>query len=248
MTPRQKPILSLALLFPLSLLPTAAHPNENPSAQEIVAASVAASGGAKLEAIQTVRRQAAMHLEGNMFGTLDGSWEIAFEPGKRGFQQTVFAGTASTIAWDGTSAWSESAAGTRPLNPWELALNRWLWELSYLHALARDQRLSSLRRVGEESIDDRNHYVLEQVDENGTATRIFVDAETWLISRLASSIDIPTLGLCQVTTDYSDYRETEGALLPYRASQVFENLWTYEAEFTDTEINPKLQEDLFLEP
>ena len=250
MVMRQVRFLSLILGLGLSLVSGAARPagvEAVPalSVEDIVAASVAASGGEALDSVRGVRRDADMHLEGDMFGVLDGRWEIAFVPGQRGFQKADFGSGATAIGWDGSVGWEETAMGLRVLNAEEIALNRWLWELSFLHALVRDSRSGALKRLSDESIDETLHYVLEYADDRGTQTQIYVDSETSLISRLATSIDIPMLGRCAVATDYADYREIDGLMLPQAMSQVFENLWVYQARFTETEINPELPESMF---
>lgn len=244
--------LSWTLALGLGLVSAAARPAgveaaSALSAEDIVAASVKAAGGEALDSVRTVRRRADMHIEGD-FGALDGTWEISFYPGQRGFQKAHLGNDATSIGWDGTVGWELTDMGLRDLNAEEIALNRWLWELSLLHALARDSRIGSLKRVGDESIGETLHYVLEYTDEHGTQTQIYVDSETSLISRLATSIHIPMLGRSGVTTDYSDYREIDGLMLPQVTRNVIENLWVYQAKFTETEINPELPESLFERP
>lgn len=255
MTHRHVRFLSwtLGLGLGLGLLSTAARPEGAEtasalSAEEIVVAAVRAAGGETLDEVRTVKRRAEMHLEGEMFGTLDGTWEIAFYPGKKGFQRADFGSAATSTGWDGAAGWEETEMGLRSLAAEEIALNRWLWELSPLHALARDSRVGSIQRVADEEINGALHYVLEYTDELGTRSRIYVSSRTRLISRIATSIYIPMLGRCAVTNDYSDYREVEGVVLPQVSSQVIEGLWVYRARFTETEINPELPESLFENP
>jgi hypothetical protein len=219
-----------------------------PNAQQIVAASVAASGGPALDAVRSMRRRADMHIESDMFGVLDGKWEISFHPGKNGFQTSSFGSDSSSIGWDGTAGWEQTGAGLRALNQEEIGLNRWLWEMSLLHAMVRDSRADELERIADVTIDDAPQYVLEYEDEQGTTTRIYVDQETSLISRLESSVFLPVLGRTLAMTDYSDYQDVEGIQLPQTTHQVIENLWIVDATFTENQIDPELPESLFEHP
>lgn len=253
MRPRHDGTLTWALALGLGLVLSGARlraveATADLSAEDIAMAAVDAAGGEALDAVRTVRRRAEMHLEGEMFGVLDGTWEIAFVPGQRGFQRADFGSDATTTGWDGARAWEESGTGLRDLNAEEIALNRWVWELSPLHALARDSRLGSFERAADEVIDGVVHYVLASTDEQGPQTRIYVSSETRLVSRLSASIFIAMLGRCAVVNDYADYRELESVMLPQTASQVIENLWVYRATFTETEIDPELPESLFEYP
>ncbi len=253
MTTRQLCLLSGALglgltLFPTTSLAEGSGDSEALSPSEIVAASVAASGGAALDAVQSVRRRAEMHLEGDLFGSIDGTWEIGFVPGQKGYHEDDFGSGVTSVGWNGTVAWEDTEAGLRDLNPQEIALNRWLWELSFLHALERDSALGGLERLDDETVGETLHYVLEYTDEHGTQTRIFVDSETSLISRLSSWIELPMVGPSAVTTEYFDYRDFDGVLLPQASTQVIENLWVFAAKFTETEIDPDLPESRFERP
>lgn len=220
------------------------EPSER-SLEEIVAASLSASGGAALDAVKTWTRRGDMHVESDMFGIVDGSWEIAAELGKRGFQKSVVGPSETTVAWDGENAWEVSMMGMRDFSAIEIWLNRWTWEPSLLHALSREG--ASLERLPDELISERDHTCLGYTSPEGDVTRIYIDSETQLITRLATTLEMPT-GPTAVTTDFSDYAEIEGVMLPGSMHQVIENLWVVDIAFQETEFNVELGSELFERP
>ena len=236
-----KLLVACSLLLALG---TVANASDSPSATEVVAASIAASGGDALDGIASVRRQATMHLEGDMFGSLEGNWTIAYQPGKRGFQTTQFSGAKTEIGWNGERGWEESPMGTQELDSNGIWLNRWLWEINLLHAIERDGS-HRLERLADTALGGVMHYVIEAVDEHGLATQIYVEPSTSLISRLATQIEMGPLGLSAVTQDFADYAEVSGVKLPQTFRQTIEGLWSYEAKFSRTEFGVDLDDEMF---
>ena len=242
--PRRLRIVTKILSSFLLVGAGAANTSDGLSAADIAAASIAASGGESLARIETVRRQATMHLQGDMFGSLEGEWTILYRPGRRGYQSTDFAGAKTEIGWNGERGWEQSPMGFRELDASGVWLNRWLWEINLLHAIERDGS-HRLERLADDVIGAVTHYVVEATDERGLATRIYVDPSTSLISRLASQIEIGPLGLSAVTQDFADYRDVDGVMLPETFRQTIENLWSYEATFSETELGVELDDGLF---
>lgn len=242
--PKKRQITTIPLLVSMIALGAAAQESDGPTAVEIAAASIAASGGERLDQVKSVHRQATMHLVGDMFGALEGQWTIAYRPGKRGFQASDFPGARTEIGWNGVRGWEASAMGLQQLDPNGIWLNRWLWEINLLHAIERDGS-HRLERLADAAINDALHYVITATDERGLVTRIYVDPSTSLISRLATEIEMGMLGLSAVTQDFADYAEIDGVQLPQTFRQTIEGLWSYEATFGETELGVELDEEMF---
>jgi hypothetical protein len=227
----------------------AASPAPDRTARQIVDASIAASGGAALDAVGSVRRKADFHIDSPLFGVLDGTWTVAFAPGRRGFHEADLGVSRTAMIWNGETAWEEGPNGLRDLDPEELAINRAQhWELSFLHALARDGKADAVARLADEPKDGVAHYVLEHKSESGRSTKIYVDPATHLIARLATSLEITGLGRVAITDDFADHAAFEGVMLPRSTSQVIEKLWKSETKYTETQVNVELPEDLFARP
>ena len=220
------------------------------SAGDIAARSIAAAGGARLDSVASVRRQGDIHISGEMFGELDGTWTVAFIGGKKAFQIADFMQAATSTGWDGANGWEESVMGTRDLHPAEIAVNKLLWEVNTLHAAVRDGRGDELKRLADEALAEVAHYVvhLPASDGLGEGFRIYVHPETWRISRVATFIEIPPQGTSAVVCEFFDYAETDGVWMAGRTKQSFENLFDLETVYKSTEIDPELDDSLFAKP
>ncbi len=258
-TSNKRPCPSLATSFvflPLTILwfalslPAAGETSEppGPTTDEIVAASIDATGGAALDAVKAVKREGTLHLDSPVFGVLDGTWKVAFIPGRKGYQIADFGVAATATGWNGNAGWESGAMGVRDLAPDEVALNRIGWEINVLHALVRDGMKGGLVRIADAAIDDRPHYVLEYTSETDAKLQIYVDANNFLISRLTSTIAIPQMGTAAVTLDFADYADYGEIQLPQSSSQTIEGLWVIEMAYTSTDLEPALDASLFEKP
>jgi len=70
--------------------------------------------------------------------------------------------------------------------------------------------------VGKDKIGDKAVYVLNFAPKAGPASRIFLDAETYLIIKTVSKANIPEAGgEMEQTTEVSDYRTVNGVKAPF---------------------------------
>ena len=105
---------------------------------------------------------------------------------------------------------------------------------------------------GREKVGDRDAYALvvtpPAAAQARTPVRFFIDAETYLQSRIVVKVDIPQVGgEIEQTTDFSDYRDVDGFKVPFtiRAASVVQ---TYTITFTKVENNPKIDDAVFAKP
>lgn len=68
-----------------------------------------------------------------------------------------------------------------------------------------------------EKVNGKDAVVLLITPETGSPTRMFLDAETYLLNRIVSTINSPQLGGdIEQTTDLSDYRSLDGVKVPFQ--------------------------------
>jgi hypothetical protein len=75
--------------------------------------------------------------------------------------------------------------------------------------------------LGKEQTGSREAYVLRVIPKTGPASRMFFDAENYLLVKTVLKINIPQLGQdVDQTVEYSDYRDVDGVKVPYRMRSV----------------------------
>ena len=66
-----------------------------------------------------------------------------------------------------------------------------------------------------EKVGDKDAFVLTVTPQTGPASRVFVDAASYLPLRLVVTLDVPEAGKVEQTTDLTDYREVDGIKVPF---------------------------------
>ena len=69
--------------------------------------------------------------------------------------------------------------------------------------------------AGKEKIGDHDAVALTITPREGPASKLFVDADSYLPVRLIVTLDLPQVGRVEQTTDLSDYREVDGVKVPF---------------------------------
>jgi outer membrane lipoprotein-sorting protein len=105
---------------------------------------------------------------------------------------------------------------------------------------------------GREKVNDRDAYALVITPPAAAQSRIpirfFIDAETYLQSRIIVKIDVPQVGgEVEQTTDFSDYRDVDGYKVPFRI-RASSAVQTYTIAFSKVENNPKFDDAVFSKP
>jgi len=100
---------------------------------------------------------------------------------------------------------------------------------------------------GKEAVGDRQALVLTIQPKSGSATRLFVDAETYLPLKTVIKVDLPQVGELEQTTEFRDYRDVDGFKVPFevRASSAVQSSSIVLAK---VEHNTKIDESLFSKP
>jgi outer membrane lipoprotein-sorting protein len=102
--------------------------------------------------------------------------------------------------------------------------------------------------VGKEKVGSREAYVLLYTPKTGPASRLFVDAETWLLLRAVVRVESLELGgEVEQTSDMSDYREVDGVKVPF-AVAIVNPPQRITITLTKVEHNKPIDEAMFSRP
>ncbi len=116
------------------------------------------------------------------------------------------------IGFDGTAAWLQGPRGLRDLGGSQLA------ELKRDADLRGDLRLRELYPemavAGKERIGERDAYVIVSRISDKRLERLYFDAQTGLLLRIAATTETPLARLPEETV-FEDYRDVDGVKLPF---------------------------------
>lgn len=102
--------------------------------------------------------------------------------------------------------------------------------------------------VGKEKVGSREAYLLLYTPKTGSGSRLFVDAETWLLLRAVVKVESPELGgEVEQTSDMSDYRDVDGVKVPF-AVAVVNPAQRITITLTKVEHNKPIDETMFSRP
>lgn len=215
-----------------------------PPAEEIIAKYVAASGGATALSNQKTRVSKGVE-------TLPDGKQIQIEVDQAAGNKyaEVITGApqegagAFTLIFDGTKGWAKNSRGTNPLDPLQNSHVRRIADFNL--ALDIAELFPKMRVIGKGKLGDREAWVaISQLAPHQTA-RLYFDAETGLLSRIMILVETP-VGRIPGQLDFSDYRDVDGAKLPFTVS--FAGIdarsgWT--RKFTEIKANVPVPDSVF---
>jgi outer membrane lipoprotein-sorting protein len=239
------------LVFLTTILFTGCHKGSGSlSLDEIVERNTDAMGGrAAIEAVQSI--QIDLHIKDPSFEV--GGIYYAARPGKMRIDVSAEGKHVFTEAFDGQSGWQWDGKGEqKPATEKATAALRHGVELPGklfgLHELnARGHRMKS---IGREQIDGVNYYVLQLVLNDGYTVSLYVDPNSWLVTRrrdvrpLHVDVDPAPTTVEQVS---SGFRDVNGVKFPFATTETDLNIGKLlESTVTKSvKINPKLPPALF---
>jgi hypothetical protein len=201
----------LACLVLAGLGASAAHAQ---TVDEIVARHIAARGGTeRLQAIRSVR------MTGTARGRAGSTALVLREVDRLGRIRTelTFQGITAVYACDGTRGWQVSPFDGS-LEPQLMSEERTL--LAHEQAdidgplvgwKAKDH---SVTLAGRQAIAGRDAYVLDMTLRGGSARRVFIDAQSYLLVRTESTRKVHGHTVALETT-FGDHREVGGVVFPH---------------------------------
>jgi hypothetical protein len=214
-----------ALLLSLSAILIAGcfKGSDSISLDEIVERNTNAMGGrSAIEAVQSI--QIDLHIKDPSF-EVEGTY-YAMRPGKMRIDVSAQGKHVFTEAFDGHHGWQWEGKGEQKpaIEKATAALRHGVelpGKLFGLHELkARGHRLSL---IGREQIEGVNYYVLQLVLNDGYTTSLYIDPNSWLVTRrrdvrpLHVDVDPTPTTIEQVS---SDFRAVNGLQFPFATTEI----------------------------
>ena len=220
------------------------------TADEIVAANIAATGGEDAIArIESITSTGKVHIESPLFGQLDGTFEAVRVPGKGYFEAIDLTVARQNKGWDGTTAWEQGPSGLRMIAGPEATS---LQLQSFVAPLAARLELAGadlgVERLDDAELNGRPHFVLEVSGGDAPTTTLFLDRETRLVSRSTAPASIPGLGEVKAVTDFGDYESIDGVMLAMTITVDMEGVSTTRVTWESTVFNTDVDESIFAVP
>lgn len=234
--------------------PPAPAVTQSPTADELAEKYLAAIGGrAALEKLETrvATGTISMSVQGN---AISGPAEMSAKAPNK--SRTYFTldltplGAAEMVVdqrCDGKAAWvHNSMQGDRDITGSQLqALVNSTFPSPLLDYRAAG---TTLTVVGRETVAGRPVHVLEFTPKAGRPSRMFLDAETFLVVRLVSKLEVPEMGGdVEQRTDLEDYRPVDGVKVPFTI-KIATGMQEFAIALSKVEHNKPLDEAIFSKP
>jgi outer membrane lipoprotein-sorting protein len=224
------------------------------TAEEVIEKSVAALGGRAAHAKVKSRSMTGTIILSTPGGDIKGSIEILnAAPNK---QRTLIKADLTAFGagplvvdqrFDGSSGYVlDSLQGNREITGNQLDNLR---NGSFPHPFLNYKELGTTARlVGTEKASEREAYVLVFEPTSGSSVRQFIDAETYLPIKTVATVNVPQLGQdVEQTTEFLDYRETDGIKIPFKVSST-SSIQGFTVTIDNVEHNGTVDQSLFSKP
>ena len=102
--------------------------------------------------------------------------------------------------------------------------------------------------VGKDKIGEKDVLVIQVTPKSGSASKQFIDAETFLLLKTVATVNVPQLGGdVEQTVEFSDYRDVNGVKVPFtlKASNPAQS---YTVTVKTVEHNKPIDEKSFVKP
>ena len=114
--------------------------------------------------------------------------------------------------------------------------------------LAYKEAGTMIELQGKDQIGGRAVIVLMYTPKAGPASRMFIDAETFLLVRATTKLNVPEAGgAVEQISDVSDYRDVSGVKVPFSVRST-SPAQTVVITLSKVELNPQLDEAIFSRP
>jgi hypothetical protein len=242
---RSSKYVSIAIVLCAAVLDAQAPATPTPTVDDIVAMNLKARGGVDL-----LRATESMKMTGTVSSPAgQARLTLWMKRPNRKRTETEFGGQKSVEAYDGTTAWramGDMPPQTLPPSPQlDEAKNR-----SELDPILLDykERGRSVELLGREKAEGGDVFHL-RITEKGRVTHYYVDATTGLDRKMVNRIVSPEgLGAAQVELRFSDYRETQGRMVPFALQQVVDGKPLAQTKLDAVEFNIPIDDGLFRMP
>ena len=214
------------------------------TAEEIVQKMIEANGGRKaLESIDDTTMTGTIDLIQN---GLSGELTVyKKEPGKMRFDLEVM-GMVITQAYDGNLAWwtnpqtgateempeSEAASMIRDALPTDAIINPEKYGISFEYK-------------GKETLDGKDHYIIEQTYADGFKLALYVDCASYLTTKSKGTMS-SAMGEVEFEQVAADYKKVNGLMVAHTVTTYVNGTESRVITLTDIQYNTGLEDSLFM--
>ncbi len=243
----------MAKLLTVAIVLGAAAAASAQTADEIVDKTLAAMGGRATLGKLTSRSSVGTMTVSTPAGDIAGSIEVLNAvPNKSRTLITLdlsAVGAGSMVLdqrFDGTSGYAlDSMRGNHDITGGQLeTMKNNLFPTPFL---TYKERGTKLELAGREKVGDHDAFLLNVTPQSGPASKVFIDAQSYLPVKLIMTVDIPDLGSVEQTTELSDYREVDGVQVPFRLHGS-SSVQTFTIVVSKVAHNVTIDESLFAKP
>jgi hypothetical protein len=150
------------------------------------------------------------------------------------------------VGFDGAAGWLQGPRGLRDITGAQLAQMR--RDADFYSDLHMRERYREMAVAGREKVGERDAYVIVSRVSDKRTERLYFDAQTGLLLRVAATTETPLARLPEETV-FEDYREVDGVRLPFtvRVSYVDPFIgWT--RKVAEVKHNVPLEDSKFAKP
>jgi outer membrane lipoprotein-sorting protein len=213
---------------------------------DIIDANLKSKGGLEMiKATKTVRMTGTV-LARNMSGqSVKGTMEMVAKRPNLMRRDATVGGQRIVNAFDGTSLWM--AMGTMP--PQELpgpqaAYARQDAEFDSVFVDYKE-RGNKIELVGTETVDGKPAYHLKVTKKGGQPRDFYLDTETGLEKKISVSVQTPDGAALTQVTEFLDYRNVDGRLVPFTTRQLQNGNLTATITLEKVEFNVPVEDSFF---
>jgi hypothetical protein len=213
-----------------------------PTIDQVLEKYIAGSGGrAALEKVTSFRAQGTITVaEAGVSGTI----ELQQKAPDKAATTVEIAGTRQREVFDGSIGWSEDPSGVREKAGAELA------EAKRSATFGRELRMKTIYKTltvsARDKVGSRAAVVVDAVPADGSATKLFFDAESGVLLKQVGT-RLTAQGPLEVEVTYEDYRAVDGVQRPFTIRQATA-MFTAVIQITDLKHNVPIDDAVFKKP
>ena len=168
------------------------------------------------------------------------------EPDKRRIEMKVM-GTVQVQGFDGKKAWElDPQTGKAVEIPGKDATDIKRGSLALRWILDPEKYGISLVLKGREEIDGKTYHVVDQIYSDGDKAILYVDSETYLISRIKGNILDEMMVEVETETILSDYKSVNGYIMAHKMTSYLHGKEYMRLVFSKVKLNTGMKDYLFL--
>jgi CubicO group peptidase (beta-lactamase class C family) len=216
-----------------------------PSLDDVIGRTIEAHHADQLDTLGVVRLAGAIRST-QQGATTDGTIEVLFEGTKRMYQRLDIGGVVVQVAVDGQTVRMRTGEGDVQVIEGPMATAMLIDRAAVLIGDWRRwfESITVLRRVTSGS---KNLLFIHAVPKGSNACMIVLDEETSHLRLKATVTELPGLGAAGQITEYGDFRDVGGMLLPFSVETRYSTplLGRSEVTYESAEVNVTVDERAF---